>query len=154
MVGALRCPNCSDFSRFSLVVVINQQARHSLVEYIKGSHPAWVSHFGRNDYHAIYCIHAAYTSRVAIAWIRFVSTEGLPHDSWWWHNQGVNTSKDVQPYSLSTSLAAATSGYRRFVRTAGRISMYIPPDAWRSIMFGFKVARPGCYCHTSTVFSA
>ncbi|KAE8321568.1 hypothetical protein BDV39DRAFT_197521 [Aspergillus sergii] len=144
MVEALRCPNCSDFSRFCLVVVINQQTRHSLVEYIKGSHPAWVSHFA----------HAAYTSRVAIAWIRFVSTEGLPHDSWWWHKSSVDTSKDVQPYSLSMSLAAATSGYRRFVRTAGMISMYVPPDAWRSIMFGFKVARPGYYCHTSTAFSA
>ncbi|KAE8397528.1 hypothetical protein BDV37DRAFT_276873 [Aspergillus pseudonomiae] len=101
MVEALRCPN---------------------LVYIKGSHPAWVSHFVRNDYHAICWI-------VAIAWIRFVSTKGLPHDSWWWHKP---TSSHIPiptyPNSLSMRIAAATSGYRRFVRTY--------------------------YCHTATAFSA
>ncbi|KAE8358794.1 hypothetical protein BDV27DRAFT_137130 [Aspergillus caelatus] len=47
------CLAGSDFSRFCLVVVINQPGLHSLIEYIKGSHPAWVSHFVRNDYYAI-----------------------------------------------------------------------------------------------------
>ena len=67
MVEALRCPNCEKIAlpqtvilscRFWLFAFLLSSRYQSAgpsfaVEYIKGSHPAWVSHFVRNDYHAI-----------------------------------------------------------------------------------------------------